>query len=269
MKNYLILSISILLLFSCGKSVEMETHFIPSMQPKELAIDFYAKGETIEYSGKIGVFNAADIKILVDTSSKLISGKNCREVTLSGKLAGTADWFTNVDDQFISYINLENDKPHLFIRNLKENKYKLLEYNLFNHEKSTVKVTNKTTIYKDSVKTYPTSIFINDPITAYFQLRKLDFSKYKTNDTIALDVFLEKESFNLKVVYLGKEKVKSKIGKRNCIVVTPLIPDNQILVGKTPVKAWISDDEDRIPLRISSKTWLGGLDVDITSYKKL
>lgn len=269
MKKVIFSCILTIFLISCGKNVEMESHFTPSMQAKELAIDFYSKGETIEYSGKIGVLNAAEIKIFVDTNSININEKKCRKATLCGKLTGTADWLANVDDEFISYINLENDKPHLFIRNLKENKYKLVEHNLFNHEQSTVKVTNKTTIYKDSVKTYPTSIFINDPITAYFQLRKLDFSKYKTNDTIALDVFLEKESFNLKVVYLGKEKVKSKIGKRNCIVVAPLIPDNQILVGKNPVRTWISDDEDRIPLRISAKTWLGGLDVDVKSYKKL
>jgi hypothetical protein len=103
-------------------------------------------------------------------------------------------------------------------------------------------------------------------ITSYFQLRKIDFEKYSANDTLKLDVFVENNSYNLKFLLKTREELKTKIGKYKTIVLVPIVPDNELFRGEEPVSIWISDDENRIPLKLKAKSWVGNVEVEIKEY---
>jgi hypothetical protein len=47
------------------------------------------------------------------------------------------------------------------------------------------------------------------------------------------------------------------------------MPDNKLFSGRNPIKMWISDDDNRIPLKIEAELLLGSLDLDISDHKNL
>ena len=63
-----------------------------------------------------------------------------------------------------------------------------------------------------------------------------------------------------------KEKVKSKLGKIVAIVIAPIIPDNGLLSGEYPIKAWISDDARKVPVKIEVKIILGAVEINLKEY---
>ena len=79
----------------------------------------------------------------------------------------------------------------------------------------------------------------------------------------------EDKTYNFRIVYLGKEKVKTKFGKTSSFVITPVMPDNKLFSGRNPIKMWISDDLNRIPLKIEAELLLGSLELDIESFQQL
>jgi hypothetical protein len=44
------------------------------------------------------------------------------------------------------------------------------------------------------------------------------------------------------------------------------MPKNTFFRGNNPIKAWISDDKFRIPLKVKAELLIGALEIDIRSY---
>jgi hypothetical protein len=49
----------------------------------------------------------------------------------------------------------------------------------------------------------------------------------------------------------------------------PEIPKNKLFRGDHPVTVWVSDDNNKIPLRIKAKLVIGSLDMEIIEAKNL
>jgi hypothetical protein len=47
------------------------------------------------------------------------------------------------------------------------------------------------------------------------------------------------------------------------------MPENKLFKGAHPIRMWISDDQNRIPLKIEAELLLGSVDLDITDYSNL
>lgn len=266
MRQIIALVLSCALLLSCGTKKGKNEQFIPSLPVLTTAINHYQKVETIRYTAKLGLVKAANIVLRTDEALIDIQDTKCYKVTLMGELDGTVDLFSELNDTFYSYVDTHTFKPKLFIRNLQENSYKKLEYNYFDFNSHKLTTIHKKTTNPDSIKNYDISENINDLITSYFQLRKIDFEKYTTNDTLRIDVFIENESHNLKFLLKKREEIKTKIGRFKTIVLVPIVPPTDFFRGEEPVSVWISDDENRIPLKMKAKSWVGNVEVDIKEY---
>lgn len=255
----------ILVFISCKKKNNNEV-FIPSGALLTLDTLHVISGEDIYLTGKLGVLNAAKIHLDIDANYHTINQKVCYKTQLTGELSGTVDLFSNLVDTFTSYVDTSSLKPVYFVRNLKENKYKLKEYSYFNFDKKMVEVHQLNTKRADSVRQHAISEHTQDLISSFHYLRRIDFSKYKLTDTLSIDLDIEENLQNLKFVQLGSEIISTKIGKLKAIVLQPIVPENEMFIGKNPVKVWISDDARRIPLKIKAKTWVGNVTVEIDKY---
>lgn len=254
------------LIVGCGKKNGKSEQFIPSIPIITTTINHYQKAETIKYTAKLGLVKAANIILQTDEVLTDIKDTKCYKVALTGELDGTVDLFSELNDTFYSYVDTHTFKPKLFIRNLQENSYKKLEYNYFDFETRKLTSIHKKTTNADSIKNYDISENINDLITSYFQLRKIDFDKYASNDTLRIDVFIENASHNLKFLLKKREEIKTKVGRFKTIVLVPIVPPTDFFRGEEPVSIWISDDEKRIPLKMKAKSWVGNVEVDIKEY---
>ncbi len=109
-----------------------------------------------------------------------------------------------------------------------------------------------------------------DPLTMIYYSRNIDFSKYKTNDTIPISLFLDNKVYSLYIHYLGKEKLKmdDKI-VYNCIKFSPLLVEGTIFKGGEGMTVWASDDKNRIPLYVEAPILVGTVKAKILSWKGL
>ena len=81
--------------------------------------------------------------------------------------------------------------------------------------------------------------------------------------------FFDDESYNIKIKYLGTEKLKTKVGTFETHVMAPMLPENKLFRGKEAIKLWLSKDNNKIPLKIQAEMFVGAVEIDIKSYENL
>lgn len=193
-------------------------------------------------------------------SLEQLNNKPVYHIIGDGKTYPFYDGFFKVRDRYESYIDTTTLQPYKFIRNIYEGGYKKYENVTFN------KTTNAA-ITNDGVFKVPPCI--QDVLSAIYYSRNIDFNKFKPGDKIPFSLFLDKEVFEMYIRYLGKETVKTKYGKFKAIKFKPLLIKGTIFEGGEKMTVWVSDDANKIPVRIESPISVGSVKVDMIAYSNL
>ena len=82
-------------------------------------------------------------------------------------------------------------------------------------------------------------------------------------------MFLEGQVYNLHIRYLGKEEVKTTFGKFKAIKFKALLVEGTIFSGGENMIVWVSDDENKVPVRIQSPIVIGSIKADLIEFKNL
>ncbi len=177
-----------------------------------------------------------------------------------GKTNSFFDGFFKVRDRYESFIDTSNLQPYKFIRNIEEGGFKKSETVQFNH--AAASATTNTGVYK-----VPTCI--QDVLSAIYYTRNIDFSKYKPGDKIPFAMFIDDKVYGLYIRYLGKETIKTRYGKFKAVRFKPLLIEGTIFKGGEKMEVWVTDDANRIPVRIESPISVGSVKVDMMGYHGL
>ncbi len=99
-----------------------------------------------------------------------------------------------------------------------------------------------------------------------YYARNVDLSKYKKNDKIPLTFVIDNKIYTLYGRYLGKEVIKTKKQtKYRCIKLKLLLVEGTIFKGGEDLVVWVTDDKNRIPIKISAKILVGSIKVYLSS----
>ena len=250
----ILISISIVSLFAFSQFAQ--NRIIPNTS--------FTTGEKVEYRVHYGFINAAEAKVEIAKSVTVVNNRPCFKINVTGRTVGPFDLITKVRDNWRSYVDTTAILPHVFYQNIQENKYRKEETIVFNHERDQA-VSN----IKDETKTYQVPNNIHDIISGYFFLRTLNFDKIAEGDVIEVPTFFDGQVYKLRIRYVGKDVIKTKFGKTKVLRLNPLIPDNKLFKGEGAMKLWVSDDSNRIPLKVEVELMIGSLEMDLKSYKGL
>lgn len=228
----------------------------------------FSTGEVIKYKVHYGFINAVEGEMTIDKEIKYMNGKPCYAIEVKGRSVGMFDLFLRIRDTFGTYIDTTDLVPMQFYRVIEEGKYRKHEIVDFNRDSSMATVRNYhfNDQYWKPEETFEMAPDAQDLISAYYFLRTLDFDQFTKDEIITLKIFFDDEMYDFQIRYLGKEQVKTKLGKYNAIVLSPIMPDNKLFKGENSIRAWISDDEDKIPLKVKAKMFVGAVEVDILDY---
>jgi len=188
------------------------------------------------------------------------NGKDVYHVVADGKTFRAYDWVFKVRDKYESYFDTATLLPQRFIRNVNEGGYKIYNNVNFNQAQN-IAVSNEAT-----VKTPPC---IQDVISSIYYARNINFDKYKPGDKIPFNMFLDDKIYNIYIRYIGKETVETKFGKFRAIKFAPLLIKGTMFEGGEKMAVWVSDDANKVPLRIDSPISVGSIKVDMVEYKNL
>ena len=224
----------------------------------------FGKGEHIEYSLGYAFMNAGEANI--DISDKLysVNDRPCYRIDVYGKSIGTLEAITRIRDFWRSYVDTSAIITHRFYRNIQEGNYRKEETTLFKPTELIAQINDE-----NGTRNVKTPANVQDMVSGFFFIRTLNFENYRENDIIKVPGILEADVYNLEIMFLGKQEVKTKFGKIDTYVLSPIMPENQLFRGKHPVKVFVSDDANRIPVKIQADMLVGAVEVDLKAYKNL
>ena len=183
-----------------------------------------------------------------------------------GKTTGLIGLFFKVKDNYESYLYKKTLKPFLFIRKINEGGYTKNKEISFDHNAKEATVKN----YKhNTVKKYPISEDIQDMLSALYYLRNKKLNTLKINDEIELKLFFDQEINTFKLRFLGKEKINTKFGKVKALKFRPIVQAGRVFKAEESVTVWVTDDENKIPIKIKAALAVGSLRADLFSFKGL
>ena len=238
---------------------------------RNLRNESFSPGEFLEYRVHLGFINAGFATLHISEDIYIINDRPCFKADIIGESAGILDIFYNVRDNWGSYIDTASIVPHRAYRYIAENRYRKNEIVNFEHSTDTAivsKLDKKTRELKRKVY-YPIPKNVQDIVSGYYYLRTIDFNRMTVGDTLTVAAFFDEEVYHLNIIYLGKDEVKTKFGRINAFVLSPIMPTNKLFRGNHPIKVWFSNDKNKVPLKIKAAMFVGSVEVDLKSHKNL
>ncbi|HEA23543.1 hypothetical protein LCGC14_0884320 [marine sediment metagenome] len=233
-------------------------------QPKKEST--FQPGEWLKFRMHYGFLNASYATLHV--KANMIKGVPVYHVIGKGRTSGFASIFFNVDDTYESYFGMEDGKPYKFIRKINEGGY-VKDYEInFDHKKDTAVLNDK-----KNKKTYDFDLqdSIQDLLSAFYYLRNnYDPEDLVEGEAVKLKMLYDDEGiFDFKLKYLGTEILKTKFGKVECYKFRPLVQSGRVFKEQESLTLWVSNDDNRIPVRIQADLSVGSIKVDLEAYNGL
>ncbi len=73
----------------------------------------------------------------------------------------------------------------------------------------------------------------------------------------------------LYITYLGKELVKTPLGKLKCLKFSPSLEPGRVFKKDSKLTLWVTDDDNRIPVKAQVDILIGAVTLELTGAKGL
>lgn len=240
----------------------------PGEELRRIPNNNFARGEHFTYLAHYGFLHVGEADITLDQKLYTVNSRPCYKVEVDGRTIGTFSAFQKVHDRWLSYIDTSAIIPHQFYRDISENKYKLKETTFFDHKQKKVRVAYEKGEEKGEQK-FDIPTYAQDLVSGYYFLRTVDFSALKSGDIVTIPAFFENKSYDFQIKFVGRGVVKTKFGKIHAFEMRPIMPDNDLFDGGEAISVWISDDANRVPLKVRAKMFIGSFEVELTRHEGL
>jgi hypothetical protein len=233
---------------------------MPDQLPSKENVAF-KEGEVLTYRLHYGALNAGAAVLEVKPDIIEVSGRKVYHIVGTGFTTGSADWFFKVRDRYETYMDKDAMLPWLFVRRVDEGGYKFSQDYSFNHYTKKVDIGNG--------EKFDVPVGVQDMVSAFYAARNLDLSNAKEGDIYSLPCFVDKEIWPLKIKFVGREEIKTDIGKFRALKFRPVVQKGRVFKKEEDLNVWISDDKNHIVLRAKADILIGSVKMDITSVKGL
>lgn len=181
------------------------------------------------------------------------------------------DWFFRVRDKYDAYVDKKSLLPRVSIRDVAEGKYRV--YDEVTFDRTSGKATSLRGKTKETAT--PTEYKVNpcahDVLSIIYYARTLDYKNMRPGQDFPINIFIDKEEWNLKVQYLGKEdnkKIRHQ-GRFRTIKFSPQVIEGFVFKKDDRMTIWATDDDNRMPLMIETPISVGSVKVILKEYKGL
>ena len=112
---------------------------------------------------------------------------------------------------------------------------------------------------------------IQDLLSAAYHLRnRYEIDDFEVGQSINMDMLFDDDGiFKFKLKFLGKEVLRTKFGKVECLKFRPLVQSGRVFKEKESVTLWVSNDLNKIPVRIKADLAVGSLKADLDAFNGL
>mgnify|MGYP003611560194 FL=1 len=227
--------------------------------------DAFDTGEYFKFRIHYGIINAGYATLEVKDAT--INNKKVFHAVGKGYTTGMSKFFFKVEDLYESYFDKQTGEPYRYIRKIDEGGYTKNQEGFFNPSENRILVkdykrkTEKTIVLTDNVQ---------DIISSFYYLRNHpSIDKLKPGEAITIDMFFDDEITKFKLKYVGRQDITTKFGTVSTMIFKPLVQTGRVFKEKESVTLWITDDNNKVPIRIKAELAVGSLKADLDEYKGL
>lgn len=241
---------------------------IAQQNSKNTAFSF---GEELQFEVSFGWLVLADAKLQVAKKAENQAQKPHYKIDVFGKTKGAATLFGKVNDNWGTYLDIESMLPTISYRHIEEGNYRKHEKVFFDQKnrKAKIELYDRENKILQEVHEYNVKGPVQDLVSGFYSLRNMKLSELKPGEFIVIKGFFDKEIYNIKLIYEGKDSLETDLGAKETYVFSPQIPQNKLFRGEYPIKVWVTTDQNKIPVKIKANMFIGSLNLDIKSAKGL
>ena len=252
-----------LILYFLLPFISINANEFPFQAKEELKFDIHYKYGLVMLKAGTANFNVVEGSY---------NNKNSFQTSLDFKTTSFFDKIFKMRDTFYSHIT-ENLQPLYHIRTINEGNYQFREEIFFNqfstkYTEARIKRESKGILKFDTILT--SNIYSYDILNLILYICSFDYSQFKPNQVETVCNFIGKEKVSVTIRYEGQSIVEKNDNlKYNTRKIALDFSDSNFNEAKSAVEIWISDDKNRIPIKIKAKLKIGAAEVHLSSWKNL
>lgn len=225
--------------------------------PRIIDNTVWGVGEYLQFSIDYGFISAGTATMsLIGTEEA--NGGVCYHLQTKANSNKFISSFFKVRDVVNSYIDVKGLVSRRFEKQLREGMYESDRYVDFYHDRLIALHIRE----KYAVKEIP--LYVQDILSSLYLIRTLDLEVGK-DETI--DTYADGKVYPLKVLIHRVERVKVPAGEFECLKVEPVLKSEGIFRQKGKLLVWLTNDEHKIPVKMTSKIFIGSIGANLETYK--
>lgn len=218
-------------------------------------------GERLTFGVNYGLIGAAEATLEIKSDKY-----NDIPVWILNSSAKTYPFFDSVfkvRDNVQSVWEKENLRSLKFSKRLNEGNYRQYRIHYYDHQNKTslYKRWNfKKQIFRDKSIAIPANT--QDILSAFYLVRQKELYPGKV---IVVDVTTDGSAHKTQIVVRNRETIDSIFGKKQCLIIEPILKGESIFRQSDRILIWVTDDEYKIPLKMTSKIIFGAFTATLKS----
>jgi len=214
--------------------------------------------EEMEYILRFGFIKGGKATLIAEKDK--LNKKQTIHYRMRGRTTGLVDKIYEVNDIYESWVDPETYLPVKSVRNVKEQKYRFYDEVTYDHVNDS--------LFSQKAGRLKVPENVNDLVSVFFFIRQNKyFEDLLAGKEFQIPVYHGDELFMMSLKYLGIETIDTKIGRKECYVVSPKVPKGKLLKGSDDLKIYITKDANRLPIYAEFDLMLGSLKCELNAYK--
>ncbi|MNE39008.1 hypothetical protein D3C80_1329320 [compost metagenome] len=82
-------------------------------------------------------------------------------------------------------------------------------------------------------------------------------------------MFFDDETTKFKLKFIGREDITTKFGLVSTMIFRPLVQSGRVFKEQESLTVWISDDDNKLPVRIKASLAVGSIKADLDAFRGL
>lgn len=234
--------------------------FIGSYSPNSRFTIPDFENEAMHYIVKYGMFYIGEADIIFRDDS--IPGEFY--IQAEARSSGFVRLFKRLNYFYDSHMDPMTGLSREFTMRLRDNRnyyYNRMTFDRESREDSTIVESHLSGIH-----VVPNNI--HDILTGFHDFRENRIPELvKSGHDIVIKTYFIDRLWDLQIRYDGKERLNTKFGKINCIILKPVTVIGDFFKNDDDMTMWVSDDANHLPLRIRLNLTLGTIDGYLVDYR--
>jgi len=227
-------------------------------------------GEKLTFKIRYGFIRAgtAEMKIM---SQKDFEGQEAIHIQTTARSVPAFNWIYKVKDVLNIYVDAQTLMPIYMEKKLREGSYKADLFINYSFQDSIAKghflrYRSDMSIKKEVKFDVPLKDKVYDVLTAFYYVRTQPLI---VGEEIEVTAHEKQKVYDLQIKVYRKEVIETEAGKFRCLMVEPLLKGEGIFKQKGRLKIWMTDDEYKIPVQMTSKVVVGHITTELMKIEGL